>query len=283
MCNLQPTIQPLLDHAGAHAGSGLLLGLCPHNLRRPSAQVHIPSSPGIPVPISSSEGSAPGQTDARGENWSSQEVEQGRNDGPGDRSVHWPPGCQVREESHAWPICCLCQDACASQSCRAGKRICTWNCFGLRLLWKENLRDAWALEGLKQNKTKTGYLSSLQLHISFQIWKTHLCQARTRWIFPERTWTFYCAWKSQCDDVTFWMFVRTFVREVGVWTWTVWGGGLFNSESNAFMKLSGFCESILNCLILNSWAIHLRSVYFIGRSQIPGKCFQQADSNLNFL
>lgn len=39
MCHLQPTVQPLLDYAGAHAGSRVLPGLCPHNLRRSPAQV----------------------------------------------------------------------------------------------------------------------------------------------------------------------------------------------------------------------------------------------------
>ena len=39
VCDLQPTLQPLLDYAGAHAGSRVLLGLCPHHLCGASAQV----------------------------------------------------------------------------------------------------------------------------------------------------------------------------------------------------------------------------------------------------
>lgn len=39
VCGLQPTLQPLLDHAEAHAGSSVLLSLCPYNLHSSSAQV----------------------------------------------------------------------------------------------------------------------------------------------------------------------------------------------------------------------------------------------------
>ena len=39
VCNLQPTIQPLLDYAGAHGRSSVLLGLCSHNLCCSTAQV----------------------------------------------------------------------------------------------------------------------------------------------------------------------------------------------------------------------------------------------------
>lgn len=39
VCNLQPTIQPLLDHAEAHAGPSVLLSLCSYNLHSSSAQV----------------------------------------------------------------------------------------------------------------------------------------------------------------------------------------------------------------------------------------------------
>lgn len=39
VCDLQPALQPLLDHAEAHAGPGVLLGLCPHHLRGSPAQV----------------------------------------------------------------------------------------------------------------------------------------------------------------------------------------------------------------------------------------------------
>ena len=55
MCHLQPTLQPLRDHAEAHAGPCVLLGLCTYNLRRAPAEVSLPSSSGIRVSISSSQ------------------------------------------------------------------------------------------------------------------------------------------------------------------------------------------------------------------------------------
>lgn len=39
VCDLQPALQPLRDYAGAPAGPGVLLRLCPRDLRCPSAQV----------------------------------------------------------------------------------------------------------------------------------------------------------------------------------------------------------------------------------------------------